>query len=187
MTHEAEAEVELGRSSALFHGESKTEGKTVRTRRSAPDVLSAAQSSGLWPGASATFAPFFGFAGICVVVGGGAREAPSVLPTLFPLPPARRATPGCRTASPGTGGGGMSCASVSILGTGADERARWALLSAGKAGATSDVSCSVSVSSPSSSSSLSLGSSGGGEARVNVGTAGDGARRDVPEESQLRR
>jgi hypothetical protein len=48
-----------------------------RTRRSAPEVFSAAQSSGLWPGARATFSRFLDLVpcvGGRVVVGGGIKE-----------------------------------------------------------------------------------------------------------------
>lgn len=97
---------------------------------------------------------------------------------------APRATPGCRAARPGSGGGGINCASVRMVGMLGllDELARCALFRLGNAGAMSESSRSVSVSSPSSASS------GGGEALVNVGTDGEaGCTRDVPDDSQLRR
>lgn len=49
----------------------------VRTRRSAPEVFNAAQSSGLWPGARTTFSRFLDLVpcdGGFVVVGGGIKE-----------------------------------------------------------------------------------------------------------------
>jgi hypothetical protein len=51
--------------------------RETHTRRSAPELFSAAQSSGLWPGARATFSRFLGLdncVGGFVVVGGGIRE-----------------------------------------------------------------------------------------------------------------
>ena len=104
--------------------------------------------------------------------------------TASELPPrAPRATPGCRAARPGSGGGGINCASVRMVGMPVllDELARCALFRLGNAGAMSESSRSVSVSSPSSASS------GGGEALVSVGTDEAGCTKDVPDDSQLRR
>ena len=53
--------------------------KTGRTRRSAPELFSVAQSSGLWPGARTTFSRFLDLVprvGGFVVVGGGINEDP---------------------------------------------------------------------------------------------------------------
>ena len=136
----------------------------ARTRRSAPDCLSIAQSSGLWPGVSATFSRFFAVSvGILVVVGGGISEEPAA-GTGTPRPPL--APPG--TVSRG-GGGGMEPGPVvkrrgtaRVGGAGEGGWMRWALERAGKAGGVSD---SVSVSSFSSSSWLRYG-------RDAVGVAG---------------
>ncbi len=66
-------------------------------------------------------------------------------------------TPGRRAASEGAGGGGMSCVSVSMRGTGPrPEAALCALFTAGKAGGTS-------LSSPWTVSASSLSSTAGGE------------------------
>lgn len=67
-------------------------------RRSAPEVFSAAQSSGLWPGARTTFSRFLDLVacvGGRVVVGGGIKEDPDD----------GAGGPGIRGA--GSGGGGI--------------------------------------------------------------------------------
>lgn len=88
------------------------------------------------------------------------------------------ATPGCRTAKPGAGGGGMSWVSERILGM--PGFARWALCRAGKAGGSSLFS--LSVASPSSSESGGEMVVISGADSVNVGAVCSGAP-----ESQLRR
>jgi hypothetical protein len=115
-------------------------GKGVPTRRSSPDSFRFAQSSAPCPGASATFLLFFvGFGGAFVVEGGSASEEDGL---------EERDTPTDRLARLGSGGGGISSVSVSILGrvvvgmgvVGVD--IRWALESAGNAGGVSSSSFS---------------------------------------------
>jgi len=116
--------------------------KSVSTpRRSCPDDFKAAQSSGPYPGASATFLE--GFLGRSVVANGASKDDDAIWGFAC-------GTPGCRLARSGRGGGGINVLSLRIVGMlcGA-EAARWALLSAGNAGGTSS---SPAVLEPSSSS-----------------------------------
>lgn len=127
--------------------------------------MSAAQSNGPNPGASATFSRNF-FDGALVVVGGTPRDPAPVGGGIKPddggtLNPERGlGAPGTRRALAGNGGGGIVFESVKTLGS-ADEPdfgagildedpRRWALLSAGNAGGVSVRSESASESCSSS-------------------------------------
>jgi len=98
--------------------------KERHTRRSAPELFSAAQSSGLCPGARTTFSRFLDLdscVGGFVVDGGGIREEED-----------GTGGPGIRSAGTGIGGGGIRV-------EGARE-VRCALSIAGKAGGESSSS-----------------------------------------------
>ena len=100
------------------------------TRRSAPELFSAAQSSGLCPGARTTFARSLDLdncTGGLVVVGGGIKEDPAD----------GAGGPGIRGA--GSGGGGIRVDDEVSRDEDAEgaEEIRWALSMAGKAGGES--------------------------------------------------
>ena len=77
------------------------------TRRSRPDDFRLAQSSGPYPGASATFLE--GFLGRSVVANGASKDDDTICGFA-------RGTPGCRVARSGRGGGGISVLSSRIVG-----------------------------------------------------------------------
>lgn len=141
-----------------------------RTLKSAPDFFRLAQSSGPWPGASATFLDTF-LEGAFVVLKGTANED-AVGGMRIKFEDGAAATPGRLAARAGEGGGGIRLLSLRIRGTGSDPGAcgaaskRCALFKLGKAGGASSSSASpLIVSLSSSESSL------GGDVRM-LGVAG---------------